>query len=207
MTQQVQDAPPLVEQATEEGTDRRRLAVFGLIGLVVVGLLGWLLLGSGGGEDTQAVVPSGKRGLVAAPATPSAKPTTLPPASNGALGRDPFRPVISTAAPAPVSTGGAVAGPGAVASPAATPAAKPTAAPTYALRLTRVDGSGANLTARFLLGKSTIQYARVGSRFGRTAEIKLISLTSDGGGKGSAVIQVGEAPFDLSTGDPAIYVQ
>ncbi|MDT5232933.1 MAG: hypothetical protein QOI39_3433, partial [Mycobacterium sp.] len=79
----------------------------------------------------------------------------------------------------------------------------------YALRLARVDGSGSDLTAKFLIGTTgKFQYARAGSVFGRNAEIRLLSIQKGANGAGTAVIQVGDSsPFDISTKDATIYVQ
>lgn len=215
---ELSEAPAPVEEEQADGTSRR-VAVLAVAGAVVLALLAWLLLGRGGDDTALTVVPSAKKAVRPPAAGPAAKPAVkLPPQSNATLGRDPFKALVTEPVaepvPAPDAGGGGaggVANPtlpgtgGQVVKPGPTKAPQPT---TYALRLSRVDGTGSNLTARFLLGeKGTVQYARVGSRFGRTAEIKLLSLQSDGNGKGTAVIQVGESPFDLSTGDPAIYVQ
>lgn len=203
-----------------EGTDPRRIAVFGVAGVVVLALLAWLLLGQGGSsEDDLTVAPPTKR-VVKDVAALKVKPAALlPPRSQATLGRDPFKALITATVAAPAApatgsgtTGGTIGGTvgtpstgTGTATPTTTKAPQPT---TYALRLSRVEGTGSNLIARFLIGnKGTVQYAKVGSRFGRTAEIKLLSLQSDGNGQGTAVIQVGESPFDVSTGDPAIFVQ
>ena len=211
---------PAPQDGVDEATNRRALVLIGIAGAVVLALLAYLLLGRGSSEDTTAFVPKVKRGLPAAgaPASLKTKPVLLPKVSTATLGRDPFRPLVSEAVPAAVGTGTVggstatgsgtpTAGPTSGATPAKAGPTKAPAPATYSLRLTRIDGSDGALTARFLLGKSTVQYARVGSRFGRTAEIKLLSLQTDGNGQGTAVIQVGESPFDVSTGDPAIFVQ
>lgn len=200
------------------GTDRRQLALVGVLAAVVLAAGGYFLLsGDSTDEDLGAGRPTRSINRPVAPAAAPVKVQVLPPASSVKLGRDPFRPlyVVPVAAVAPpvappgTTTGGTSTG-GTSTGGAGTPAAP--AAPvntTYALRLSRVDGTGSNLTAKFLIGQSgKIQFARAGSVFGRTAEIRLLSIQKGAGGAGTAVIQVGDgSPFDISTGEAAIYVQ
>jgi hypothetical protein len=200
---------PVAEVPTDAGTtDRRKLALFGVLGALVLAAAGWLLLGGGGSSsDSLAPIPHGTPRLPkTAVGSAVLKPTTvLPPASKVKLGRDPFRPlyvvpaVVVPVAPATKPTSGST---GTTTPPAGKPA-------TYALQLVRIDGSGDNLTAKFLIGTTgKIQYARAGSVFGRDAEIRLLSMQKGSNGSGIAVIQVGDgSPFNVNSKDTAIFVQ
>lgn len=224
---QVADAPvAFTEAPDDEGTtDKRKLALIGVGAAVVLAVLGYLLLGGGGGSNDQAaVVPSAHHLLKPATSTTGktpAKAVVLPPASTAKLGRDPFRPQYTVPVVAPVGTttgttgttgSTGTTGTGSTGtSTGTTGTTKPPApvATTYALRLVRIDGTGSNLTAKFAIGSTgKFQFARAGSVFGRTAEIRLLSMQRGTNGAGTAVIQVGDAsPFDMSTADAAIYVQ
>lgn len=217
------------EVLDEEGsTDRRRLAAIGVVAALLLGAAGYFLIGGGGGSsDESFVVPSTRRVVkpVGGPRKPVVVHAVLPPTSTVKLGRDPFHPLyVIPAAPivaplAPGATGGTsttgtgttgtgTAGTGTTSTGTTSTPPKPVST-TYALKLSRVDGTGNNLTARFLIGQAQkIQYARAGSVFGRSAEIRLLSIQKGPNGAGTAVIQVGDgSPFDISTSDSAIFVQ
>ncbi len=231
---QVQDAPAYeVVDETVDGEGRRNLVIIAVVAAVLLAAAGWFLLG-GGGADSEGgfVVPSARKPAVTAPGKTVAKPVaTLPPVSTVKLGRDPFKPqYIAPVPPAVVAppvltpgvgtdpgtgtgtgsaggtggTGGTGTGGTGTSGTGTAPVAK-----TYALKLERVDGSGSDLTAKFLVGSDKkIQYARAGSVFGKTQEIRLLSIQKGPNGGGTAVIQVGDdSPFDVSTSDGPVYVQ
>ena len=77
---------------------------------------------------------------------------------------------------------------------------------TYKLVMTKVTGSGSGLTASFsVAGK--LMVAKVGSVFGPTSEIKLLSLGQDAKGAWVATLQVGDSePFDAAKGE-TLYVR
>lgn len=218
MTEPEQSDPTSFDAAPEGGGDRRRLALIGVAAAVVLAAAGYFLIGGGGGgsSDDALVLPVVHH--VTRPVGTAIKPVTahavLPPASTVKLGRDPFHPLYVI----PVAPVAASPGTGTTGTTGGTTTTGGTETPTtpdkpvnttYALRLSRVDGSGTNLTAKFLIGSSSkIQYARAGSVFGRSAEIRLLSLQQGANGSGTAVIQVGDgSPFDISTKDSAIFVQ
>ncbi len=159
--------------------------------------------------------------------------TSLPPVSAARLGRDPFKalyilpvtaPVAAPAATTPIVTipvgttpvgttpvGTTPVGTTPTTAPATqAPATTPTTPPkpvasTYALKLTRVYGTGVDTTASFAVGSKT-QLAKVGSVFGRTQELKLLSLQQNDKGVWVAVVQVGDSdPFDVAIGQ-TLYV-
>lgn len=212
---QLQDAPVADDVATdaaaEPDNNRRTLVLLGVVAALLLAAGGWFLLGGGGSGDEQPFVlpPTVHHPAKTTTEGTAAKPAQLPPVSTAKLGRDPFHAQyvvpVAPAAPADGSTGG---GTGSATGGGTSSGGKPVAS-TYALKLTRVDGTGSDLTARFLVGDSKkLQYARAGSVFGQTQEIRLLSIQKGPNGSGTAVIQVGDdTPFDLSTSDATIYVQ
>ncbi len=153
---------------------------------------------------------------------------TLPTAYADQIGRDPFRalyvqPAAVAAPPAPDPaafpvglaqpgsglTGGGFAGGGTTTGGDATPS-DPAAQPvntTYKLVLGRVSGSAGDRTATFSIdGKQ--QVAKVGTKFGPTSEIILLSFQEGPKpGQWTTVLQVGDGdPFDVVTGTP-VYVR
>ena len=173
-------------------------------------------------QHAQAVVKT-----VAKNATPTSKNAVkpaaqLPALSVAPLGRDPFKPLYIqpvaapvqavTAAPAaptgttttptststtPTSTSTTPTSTSTTPTSTSTTPAKPVAT-TYALSLTSVYGSGSNLTGSFKVG-SAQQQAKPGSVFGRTSELRLLSLQQESSGVWTAVVQVGDdQPFNLS---------
>lgn len=208
---------PVGDALGEEGTrDRRKLVLFGVLGALALAAAGWFLFG-GNGSAPEALTPI-PHGVPRLPRSPVAstplKPTTvLPPTSTVKLGRDPFRAlyvVPAAAPPAPPAAPGTKPTKAPTGTPTGTPTTTPPTKPiTYSLRLVRVDGSGDNLTAKFLIGTTgKIQYARAGSVFGRDAEIRLLSMQKGSNGSDIAVIQVGDgSPFNVNSKDSAIFVQ
>ncbi|MCU1587484.1 MAG: hypothetical protein JWN31_977 [Frankiales bacterium] len=215
---QTQDAPVYdasVSTDEGEGGNRRNLIIVAVLAAVLLAAAGWFLLGGGGGgsaDQAGLAVPSARKPVATTPSGPAAKPApTLPPASTVKLGRDPFKPqyVVPAAPAVPASGAGGVPAAGGTGSTGTTePGSKPVAT-TYALKLSRVDGSGSDLTAKFLVGsEKKIQFARAGSVFGKSGEIRLLSIQKGPNGTGTAVIQVGDdSPFDVSTSDATIFVQ
>jgi hypothetical protein len=188
------------------------------VGALVLGAAGYLLLG-GGDETSTTMTPVVHRpravGAAAAVArTVTAPAKKLPVAYQEQLGRDPFRAlyVVPAVNSAPVSTsavGGVLPGAG-TGVPAGVGATGTGTAPTvaankeYKLLLGRVYGTGKDRTAVFSIdGKS--QVAKIGSKFGPTSEILLISLQQGPkAGQWTSVLQVGDGePFDVVTAVPA----
>lgn len=223
----VEEAPAFPEDDTAGG--KRNLVALGGLGAVLVAGAAYFLVLSGGDatEDALAIVPRTPAAAApAAVASPAA--VKLPVATKVQLGRNPFKalyvqPAAVAEAPAPAApatpvavgggttivvggggtqapTGGGTQAPtsgGGTAAPAPKPAVK-----EYKLVLTRVFGDeGSDLSAVFTIdGKQ--QTAKVGSVFGPTAEIKLLSLQEGPKeGRWTAVLQVGDGdPFDVVTG-------
>jgi hypothetical protein len=213
---QMQEAPVYDGSAVQEeatGTNRRVLALVLVLAVILLGAAGWFLLG--GGDDSDADLGLGpvtpRPAAVKPSAAPVVKPTaTLPPVSTAKIGRDPFKAqyVVPVAPVGPTSGTGAVPGT-TTGGTSGTGTDKPAAATTYPLKLSSVTGSGTDLVAKFLVGTSKkIQFAKAGSVFGQSQEIRLLSLERGPNGAGTAVIQVGDdSPFDMSTSDAAVYVQ
>jgi hypothetical protein len=140
-----------------------------------------------------------------APTAITNKAATLPNISTVSIGRDPF---VALYVPQPAAAAGgtststtSTASPTATASTSGTGTTSPStpAVPTtYRLALLKVTGTGASRTAGFSVAGKT-QYARVGSVFGRTSEVKLLSFQQSAKGVWSVTIQVGDdAPKDMS---------
>ena len=168
------EAAPFAPVDDEAGApDRRKLALIGVAAAVVLAAAGYFLIGGGGGGSNTAssLVPSGRHLVKPAAAgnAPAANHPVLPPVSTVKLGRDPFHPlyVVPAAPTGPLpgststgSTGGTGSTGTGTSTGTVTPPSKPVAT-TYSLRLSRVDGSGSDLTARFLIGSANkIQFAR-----------------------------------------------
>lgn len=218
---QMQDAPvdeSVIAEAEETaGGNRRALVLLGIVAALLLAAAGWFLLGGGsssGDDPGSSFVPVVQRPAGTPPKAVAKPAATLPPVSTVKLGRDPFHaqyvlPVAPVAAGSGTGGTGTATGTGTGTGTATgTPGTQP-AATTYALKLSRVDGTGSDLTAKFLVGATKkIQFARAGSVFGATGEIRLLSIERGPNGAGTAVIQVGDdTPFDVSTTDAAIFVQ
>jgi hypothetical protein len=221
-------APPSVDEAPAvqepASTSRRTVLVAGgVAAALALGGGGYVLL-SGGSDtpaDTAITSPLGTRHLVTPTVKKQAKPAVkpvvkVPPTSTVPLGRDPFHalyllPVVSapTAQVAPTTTtpGTTTTSTGSTGSTTSNPAPPTSTAPkSYKLVLTRVYGSGKDMTGVFSVGGKTM-VAKVGSVFGPTQEIRLFSLAQNAKGVWTATIQVGDSePLDAVKGQ-AIYVQ
>ncbi|MGB8649504.1 MAG: hypothetical protein WCD35_02460 [Mycobacteriales bacterium] len=211
-TSTLEAAPPVADEPT--GTKRTALVAGGLAAAVALAGGGYFLL-SGGSSDPvssgpvalpkpAAVQPAAK---AAAKKPAAAKPATLPNTSTVRLGRDPFKALYVQPAAAPAAattTTPTSTQPASTTTTPTTTPAKPVAT-TYPMRLVSVYGSGAGSTAVFsVAGKQ--QTAKPGSVFGRTAELKLLSLQQNAKGVWTAVVQVGDGdPFDAPTGQ-TLYV-
>ena len=212
-----------LSSATEDepGSDSRRaLVVLGTVAAVLVAAGSFFLLT--GTDDT--VVDSAftaRAPRVAAPAATAAT-LTLPVASKIELGRNPFKALyiqpaaavvdpaaVGPAGPAPTVPGGlapiVIVGPdGVPTSNSGGGTTQPAPVQEYKLVLTGVSGTGDALSAVFTIdGKQ--RTAKVGSTFGPTSEIKLLSLQQGPkNGQWTAVLQVGDGePFDVVTGEAA----
>jgi hypothetical protein len=214
-------APPAEAPVEEAGRSRRTVLVAGgAAAALVLGGGGYFLL-SGGSDSTPESaapisLPHAVRPAAKAPAKPAAKKPVVkvPATSTVPLGRDPFRalyiaPVATAVVPASTGTTG-TSTPTTPTQPAGgttTPAQPVPAAPTsYKLVLTRVYGSGKDLTGVFSVGGKTM-LAKVGSVFGPTGELKLLSLSESPKGVWTATLQVGDSePVDASRGE-TLYVR
>lgn len=222
-------APALEQELPEEIAPAKRpvrLIAAGIAAVVALAGGGYLLFGSGGGSaGTSGFVPLTHHRTVKVPTivTKATPPKVkLPVAYKAQIGRDPFKPLFVEPAAAPAVPGAAAPGiPGAPAVPAGTvPGSAPgtgAASPlgsgvtpvtpadkTYTLVLRRVYGSGKDQTAVFSIdGKQ--QVAKLGSKFGPTSEIVLLSMQQGPKpGQWTTVLQVGDGdPFDVVTGTPA----
>lgn len=215
--------------AVEEtsGASNKRVVIAGGVAAALVLAYGGHMLLSGGSDNQALVIPLKKHHVSAQAAKAagvSAKPASaakIPAPSTVKLGRDPFLALYVVPAPvvAPVAPSGSVTPTGSVTplSPstgngagsgagAGAPAGRgPVASSTYAVKLTRVYGTGSDQTAQFLVRGKT-QLARVGAVFGASQELKLLSLQQNAKGVWIAVLQVGDAePFDALAGQ-AYYV-
>lgn len=224
MTQTMFAPPPVIaapEGAPETGGSSRRplILVGGLVAALALAGGGYVLLSGGGSSDDLGsgpfVPPAAKSATkpVAKPAVKApaaAKPAVkVPPTSTVPLGRDPFHalylaPVATTAttttAAPPTTTTTAPT------TPTTTTTGTTTAPSTYKLTMTRVTGSGSGLTASFTVG-GKLMAAKVGSVFGPTSEIKLLSLGQNTKGVWVATLQVGDSePFDAAKGE-TLYVR
>lgn len=212
-------------QPVEEAEASRRpvLLVGGLVAALVLGGGGYVLLTGGSSESDDAlVVRHSAPSRTQTTANKPAAPVVVPALSRVQLGRDPFKPlyVVPAADPAAVpgaptgSTGGTpttggstttggTTGSGSTGSGTGTvtPATK-----THALVLTKVTGSGDDQTASFTVDGRTM-VAKVGSVFGPTSELKLLSLSQNEKGVWVATIQVGDSePVDATKGE-TLYVR
>lgn len=212
----------------EEQSASNRKTLFiagGAAGALVLAGGGFLLLhGGSSSDDAFGPVPHKARPAVTtakAPVRQSVKPSKLPAASAVKIGRDPFAAlyIVPAAGTAPAGTGTTPTTGGTTPTTPTTGGTTPTTTtsgtggsttptkPTtpvathYTLKLLSVSGFGSSQTAAFsVAGKK--QYARVGSVFGRTSEIKLLSFQQISKGVWSVTIQVGDDdPKDLAIGE------
>ena len=223
------EAPEGVEQGqTEQPNGKRNLviALGGVAGLILAGGGFFFLSGGDAAEEFEPVKRAPRAEAAAPAAAPQAK--KLPAPSRLALGRNPFRALYVEPAPAPpappapadpgaagdgvttpliISTpvGGGAAPDSAAGGGAGAPAPQQPTAKEHKLVLLRVFGEGKDQSASFSIdGKQ--QTAKVGTTFGPSAEILLLSLQQ--GPKDdqwTAVLQVGDGdPFDVVTGEPVV---
>jgi hypothetical protein len=200
-------------------SSRKTYAALGALAAVVLGAGAFLFLG-GSGDEELLELPPVKRAPLAAPAAagPSAAPVAkLPAKSTLTLGRNPFRalyiqppppePEPATEVQAPAAPGVIVVNPGGNGttppSGGAAPAPQQPTAKEHKLVLLRVFGTGKDQSASFSIDDKQ-QTAKVGTTFGPTAEILLLSLQEGPKeGQWTAVLQVGDGdPFDVILGEP-----
>jgi hypothetical protein len=210
MTDNTFDAAP---DATDEASNRRvPVLVGGVLGVAVLAGAGFFLLHGGSSSDASLNapvargVPAGTVGTTPVKTTLNSHvPTTvkLPTASAVKIGRDPFlalyvvpAAVVATVPTTGTGTTGTTAPTGTTGTgTTGTPAAP--VATTYQLKLLKVTGTGSGRTAAFSVAGKT-QYARIGSVFGRSSEIKLLSFQQSARGVWSVTVQVGDDdPKDL----------
>lgn len=181
----------------DEGGNKKALLAAGIAASLALAAGGFFLLSGGSGEEETFLVPKGKLKDVAAPVVKPA--SVVPVVSSARLGRDPFKALYV----APVVAPKAVTAPATttVTPTSVSPVAPRPAAPTsHALKLTRVYGTGADRTATFVIDGKTY-LAKVGTVFGPTGQLKVLSLSQTSGGSWVATIQVGDSePFDALLG-------
>jgi hypothetical protein len=211
----VQEAPASAPSGDAPGTRRTVLIAGALVAALALGGGGYLLLSGGSSDQELGAVPKGKprTSLVTKNGAPAVevKPAvqSLPRVSTIRIGRDPFKPLYVEPAEAPAaapaaptttdSTGSGSTG------GASTGGTAPTAPTSYALKLQRTYGSGDDKTAVFTVDGKTM-VAKIGSTFGPTSEIRLLSLGQTPKGVDEAIVQVGDAePIDVVKGQ-TVYV-
>ena len=227
MTTTTTEMLPAAPEAPESGSNKKVLLAGALAAAVALGGAGYFLLLSGG-EDTadQSLGTPVTRTTtkVATPRKapvkkPAVKPANVPAVSKVPLGRDPFRalyllPAVGPGAgtSSPTTTAPTVSSPSTSGGGTTTPSTTndtpttTTAPKSYALTLKRVYGSGSQRTAEFVVGGKTM-LAKVGSVFGPTSELKLLSLGQSAKGAWVATLQVGDdEPFDAALGE-RLYVK
>jgi hypothetical protein len=195
--------------ANEESGGKRKLIVgAGAAGLLVLGAAGYLLL-SGGGSSNDASFALPVHHVKALNSSTTLKSNvpavgSLPAASQVRIGRDPFSALYVVPVAPPSTTGTPSTSTGTSTTPGTTPGTGttsptiPAVPTTYRLALLKVTGTGTSRTAAFSVAGKT-QYARVGSVFGRTSEVKLLSFQQSAKGVWSVTIQVGDdAPKDMN---------
>ena len=219
-------APVAVEApaapAEEAGGSRRTVFVAGgVAAALALGAAGYFLLSGGSDSTPEAAKPLLPGGLAQPaakkPVAPAAKKPAVkvPVTSTVPLGRDPFHALyLIPAAGGTATTSGSTPSGGTTTTPttstpttsggSSTPTQPTTTAPkSYKLVLTRVDDGK---VAYFSVGGKTM-LAKVGSVFGPTSEIRLLSLQQDSSGVWTATIQVGDSdPVDAVKGQP-LYVR
>jgi hypothetical protein len=186
---------PFVPEQQQEGPapeksapgSRRTLLIVvgGAVLAVVVGIAAWLLFFAGGAEESSGPVVTKKvrAGAPSAPAKVNPKPSALPSAFEGNTGRNPFKPLIATAAPAsdpspgtgPVGSTAPVAPVAPVAGSTPQPPQAPaTTQPVSALKFTVVSVPANNATATVKVG-ATQYVVKRGDTF--ATYFKMLNIT------------------------------
>lgn len=203
-------------EAAVEGTSRSTLLIAGgLVGALVLGGGGYLLLSGGSDDDLGAGAPVVTRTKPApksatpakrATASTASKPGLLPATTTVRIGRDPFLALyVMPAAGAAESVGAPSTGTTTVGGTTSGSSGTATTSTTYPMVLKRVYGSGSERTAEFSVDGKTM-LAKVGSVFGKTSELKLLSLSQNSKGTWLGTVQVGDSdPFDAVQGQK-VYV-
>lgn len=205
-----------------QGPDRKRLAIIGGVGVVVVGALAVFALSRGGGGGGSASPTSSTRSSASAATAPRRLPTastttttavaTMPDSFQTFTERNPFQPSVdlgtaggttpttagagAPAAPSPTTT----AGTGTAAAPGKTVGAGSVASPAAgagtAVQLLSVSSAGGAPTASVQVG-STAYTVTPGQTF--TTSYKLVSLSGSCG-----KFLFGDSPFSLCTGEQVL---
>ncbi len=197
---------PVASEAESSGNRRNILLLGGLAAVVLAGGGYFLLAGGSSDESTTASLPLPQHRIAApakqAAAKAPAKLSVVPVTNNLPIGRNPFKVLYVAPAAAPATsttTAGTSTTTTTTSGGSTTAAPKPT---SYALVLSSVSGK----TASFKVG-GRVMAAQVGSVFGPTAELKLLSLTQSSTGKWIATIQEGDSdPIDVAQGQ-TVYVR
>jgi hypothetical protein len=205
-----------------QGPDRKRLAIIGGVGVVVVGALAVFALTSGGGGGGSASPTSSTRASASAATAPRRLPTastttttavaTMPDSFQTFTERNPFQPSVDlgtaggttpTTAGAPVApspTATTTAGTGTAAAPGKTTGAGSVASPGpgagTAVQLLSVSSAGGAPTASVQVG-STVYTVTPGQTF--ATSYKLVSLSGSCG-----KFLFGDSPFSLCTGEQVL---
>lgn len=209
-----QDSPP------ESGGSRSKILVIALGAVAGVALAGGAFFLLSGGDDADEFGAVAQAPRAAAPAPAASAQPKLPAPANLTLGRNPFRALYVEPAPAPaevtappatgdgitpviiIGEGGGTGG-GTGTGGGAAPAPQQPTAKEHKLVLLRVFGAGKDQSASFSIDDKQ-QTAKIGTTFGPTAEILLLSLQEGPKeGQWTAVLQVGDGdPFDVVLGEP-----
>lgn len=164
------------------GASRRRLASFAGVGVgLLVVVFAVLRLVGGGSPEPLPPLPS-----TFPTGTPTATASPLPRATESALGRDPFRPLVTESSP----------GASPSASPSATPTATPTSSEARRVKLVDVFLDHGERVATVLVDGSEYTVAP-GETFADSFE--LLSLTSSCGN-----FVFGDERFTLCLGQEAV---
>jgi hypothetical protein len=207
-----------------QGPDRKRLAIIGGVGVVVVGALAVFALSRGGGGGGSASPTSSTRSSASAATAPRRLPTastttttavaTMPDSFQTFTERNPFQPSVdlgtaggttpttavagAPAAPSPTAT--TTAGTGTAAAPGKTTGAGSVASPGpgagTAVQLLSVSSAGGAPTASVQVG-STVYTVTPGQSF--ATSYKLVSLSGSCG-----KFLFGDSPFSLCTGEQVL---
>jgi hypothetical protein len=209
---------PEQEEISEGGRNKVLVIVLGAVAGLALAAGGFLFLS--GSDDAEELAPVARPAVPAAAAPVASAQPKLPAPANLTLGRNPFRALYVEPAPAPAPAPPAVTPPGATdggpqviivgggntggtTGGGAAPAPQQPTVKEHKLVLLRVFGTGKDQSASFSIDDKQ-QTAKVGTTFGPTAEILLLSLQEGPKeGQWTAVLQVGDGdPFDVVLGEP-----
>ena len=204
-----------------QGLDRKRLAIIGGVGVVVVGALAVFALTSGGGGGGAASPTSSTRASASAATAPRRVPSastttttavaTMPDSFQTFTERNPFQPSVNVGSDGTTSTTTGTGAAGTTPSTTATTAgsgapsgntvgagsvASPAAGAGTAVQLLSVSSAGGAPTASVQVGP-TVYTVTPGQTF--ATSYKLVSLSGSCG-----KFLFGDSPFSLCTGEQVL---